>query len=97
MRRQCCELAGVIDGITSGGDSDVVEIFFLGGVVYNHSGICDNAVLWDIRCVLWGHDGNCSGPFLSCFIVALTHAVEVFPKNAVIQTSAVSGSFMRCL
>ena len=30
--------------------------------------------------VLWGPDRHCIGPFLSCFIVALTHAAKIFPE-----------------
>ncbi len=78
VSRPCCELAGVIDEITTGGDSDAVGICLLGVVVDDHSGICDDAVFWDIRYVLLGHDKHCIGPFLSCFIITLTHAAEVF-------------------
>ena len=49
-------------------------------VIYNPLGICDDAVLWDVRYVLQGHDKYCISPFLSCFIIALTHAAKVFPK-----------------
>ena len=80
VRRPCCELVGVIDEITIGSDSDAVGICLLGAVVDNHSGICDNVVLWDIRYVLRGHDKYCIGPFLSCFIITLTHAIEVFSE-----------------
>ncbi len=80
VSRPCRKLAGVIDEITTGVDSDVVGICLLGAVVDDYSGICNNAVLWDIRYVLQGHDKHCICPFLSFFIITLTHAAEVFSK-----------------
>jgi hypothetical protein len=76
----CCEFAGVIDEITTGGDSDAVGICLLGVVVDDHSGIWDNAVLWELRYVLQGHDKHRIGPFLSCFIITLTHTGRVFSE-----------------
>ncbi len=80
VSRLCHELAGVIDEITTGCDSDAVGICLLGAVVDNHSGICDNADFWDIWYFLRGHDKHRIGPFLSCFIITLTHSAKVFSE-----------------
>ncbi len=80
VSRPCRELARVIDEITTGGDSDAVGICLLRVVVGDLSGMCDNAVFWDIRYVLQGHDKHCIGPFVSCFIITLTHATRVFSE-----------------
>jgi hypothetical protein len=50
-------------------------------VVDHHSGVCDDAVFRNLRYVGRGHDEHCICPFLSGFVVALTHPAKVFSER----------------
>ncbi len=73
--------AGVIDEITPCCDSDAIWVLFLWLVVDQHSGICDDLVLRNLRYDGSEHEEHCICPFLSCFVVTLTHPAKVFSKH----------------
>ncbi len=81
VRCLCCLLAGVIDEVTTGCDSDLVGIRFLGMTINNHLRVCDDSFFGGVWYVGWEHDEHRICARLSCFVVALTHPAKVFTKR----------------
>ncbi len=81
VRCPCCQFAEVIDEVTTGCDSDLVWIRFLGTMIDNHPRVCDDSILGDVWDIGWEHDKHCICAWLSCFVVTLTHPAKAFTKG----------------
>ncbi len=70
-----------MDEVPTGCDLDLVGICFLGAMIDDHPGICNNSVLGDVWGVGGEHDKHdCICSLLARLVVALTHPSEVFSK-----------------
>jgi hypothetical protein len=72
--------AGLFDEITPCCDSDAIGALFLWAVDNQHSDVCDDLVLRNLSYDGSEHEEHCICPYLSRFVVALTHLAKVFSK-----------------
>ena len=97
--RQICQVGSwvrllLVNEISACRDSYLVGVFLLGAVINFYPHVSDCVVLGDIRYVCREHDEHCICSLLACFLLPWLIPPKSFP-NAVIQVSAVAGSFMR--
>jgi hypothetical protein len=74
-------LPGVVDEIPSSCDLNMVRVHFLWTEIDNDTSIRDSLIFGGTFDFIVSHDKNRVSVFLSCFIVALSHATKVFTKR----------------